>query len=74
MKNLLAIPCVIVLILATQACSTPLTMREKAAAIGTIGGAAAGAIIGSTVGHAGTGAGIGSLIGLGAGALIGDQL
>lgn len=55
-------------------CSTPLTTREKGAGIGTLGGAAAGGIIGSAVGHAGAGAAIGGLLGLGAGALIGDQL
>jgi hypothetical protein len=52
----------------------PLSTREKAAGIGTLGGAATGAIIGSTVGHAGSGAAIGGALGLGAGALIGDQL
>jgi outer membrane lipoprotein SlyB len=55
-------------------CSTPLTTREKGTGIGTLGGAAAGGIIGSAVGHAGAGAAIGGLLGLGAGALIGDQL
>jgi phage tail tape-measure protein len=55
-------------------CSTPLTTREKGAGIGALGGAAAGGIIGSAVGHAGAGAAIGGLLGLGAGALIGDQL
>jgi hypothetical protein len=40
----------------------PLTTREKGAGIGALGGAAAGGIIGSTVGHPA------------AGALIGDQL
>jgi outer membrane lipoprotein SlyB len=52
----------------------PLTTREKAAGIGTLGGAAAGGIIGSAVGHPGAGAAIGGGLGLGAGALIGDQL
>jgi outer membrane lipoprotein SlyB len=55
-------------------CSTPLTTREKGAGIGALGGAAAGGIIGSTVGRAGAGAAIGGLLGLGAGALICDQL
>ncbi len=55
---------------ALAGCSTPLTTREKGAGIGTLGGAAAGGIIGSTVGHAGAGAAIGGLLGLGAGALI----
>ena len=59
---------------ALAGCSTPLTTREKGAGIGALGGAAAGGIIGSAVGHAGAGAAIGGLLGLGAGALIGDQL
>jgi outer membrane protein with glycine zipper len=52
----------------------PLTTREKGAGIGALGGAAAGGIIGSAVGHPGAGALIGGGLGLGAGALIGDQL
>jgi outer membrane lipoprotein SlyB len=52
----------------------PLTTREKAAGIGALGGAAVGGIVGSTVGHPGAGAAIGGGLGLGAGALIGDQL
>ncbi|MGH7770626.1 MAG: glycine zipper domain-containing protein [Candidatus Binatia bacterium] len=52
----------------------PLTTREKAAGIGTLGGAAAGGIIGSAVGHPAAGAVIGGGLGLGAGALIGDQM
>lgn len=58
----------------SAACSTPLTTREKAGGIGALGGAAAGGIIGSAVGHPGAGAAIGGTLGLGAGALIGDQL
>ena len=54
--------------------SGPLTTREKAAGIGTLGGAAAGGIIGSAVNHPAAGALIGGALGLGAGALIGDQL
>jgi outer membrane lipoprotein SlyB len=52
----------------------PLTTREAGAGIGTLGGAAAGGIIGSAVGHPAAGALIGGGLGLGAGALIGDQL
>lgn len=52
----------------------PLSTREKAAGIGTLGGAAAGGLIGSTVGHPAAGALIGGGLGLGAGALIGDQM
>jgi outer membrane lipoprotein SlyB len=60
--------------LALVSCSAPLTTREKGAGIGTLGGAAAGGIIGSAVGRPGAGAAIGGLLGLGAGALVGDQL
>jgi len=51
-----------------------LTMREKGAGIGALGGAAAGGLIGAATGHAGVGAAVGGVLGLGAGALIGDQL
>jgi phage tail tape-measure protein len=51
-----------------------LTTREKGAGIGALGGAAAGGLIGTAVGHPGAGAAIGGGLGLGAGALIGDQL
>lgn len=51
-----------------------LTTREKGAGIGALGGAAVGGIIGSAVGHPGAGAAIGGGLGLGAGALVGDQL
>ena len=43
-----------------------LTTREKGAGIGALGGAA--------VGHPGAGAAIGGALGLGTGALVGDQL
>ena len=52
----------------------PLSTREKAAGIGTLGGAAAGGIIGSAVGRPAAGALLGGALGLGAGALVGDQL
>jgi phage tail tape-measure protein len=51
-----------------------LTTREKGAGIGAVGGAAAGGLIGATVGHPGTGAAIGGALGLGAGALVGDYM
>jgi outer membrane protein OmpA-like peptidoglycan-associated protein len=51
-----------------------LTTREKGAGIGALGGAAAGGIVGAAVGHPGAGAAIGGALGLGTGALIGDQL
>jgi outer membrane protein OmpA-like peptidoglycan-associated protein len=58
-----------------SACSGgSLTKREKGAGIGALGGAAAGGAIGAAVGHPGAGAAIGGVLGLGTGALIGDQL
>jgi phage tail tape-measure protein len=51
-----------------------LTTREKGAGIGALGGAAAGGLIGAAVGRPGAGAAIGGALGLGAGALVGDQL
>lgn len=62
------------LTLALLGCSEPLTTRETGAVIGTVGGAAAGGIIGSAVGHPGAGAAVGGAFGLGTGALIGDRL
>jgi len=52
----------------------PLSTREKGAGIGALGGAAAGGIVGAAVRHPAAGALIGGALGLGAGALIGDQL
>ncbi len=52
----------------------PLSTREKAAGIGTLGGAAAGGLIGAAVGRPAAGALIGGGLGLGAGALVGDQM
>lgn len=51
-----------------------ITTREKGAGIGALGGAAAGGLIRSAVGHPGIGAAVGGALGLGAGALVGDQL
>jgi len=51
-----------------------ITTREKGAGIGALGGAAAGGLIGAATGHPGIGAAVGGTLGLGAGALIGDQL
>ena len=51
-----------------------LTTREKGAGIGALGGAALGGIIGAAVGAPGVGAAVGGTLGLGAGALVGDQL
>jgi outer membrane protein OmpA-like peptidoglycan-associated protein len=75
MKRLLLGAVVIYLLAGVVGCSGgPLTTREKGAGIGALGGAAAGGIIGSAVGHPGAGAAIGGALGLGAGALVGDQL
>lgn len=52
----------------------PLSTREKGAGIGALGGAAAGGIVGAAVRRPAAGALIGGALGLGAGALIGDQL
>jgi phage tail tape-measure protein len=52
----------------------PLSTREKGAGIGALGGAAAGGIIGAAVRRPAAGALIGGALGLGAGALVGDQL
>src|SRR5437588_7085527 len=51
-----------------------LSTREKGAGIGALGGAAVGGIVGAAVGHPGAGAAIGGALGLGSGALVGDQL
>jgi len=65
----------ITMVVAGVGCSGgELTTREKGAGIGALGGAAAGGIIGAAVGHPGAGAAIGGALGLGTGALIGDQL
>ena len=61
-------------LLLTGCAGGPLTTREKGAGIGALGGAAAGGIVGAAVGHPGAGAAIGGALGLGAGALVGDQL
>jgi outer membrane lipoprotein SlyB len=42
--------------------------------VGGLGGAAAGGLVGAAVGHPAAGALIGGGLGLGAGALIGDQM
>jgi outer membrane lipoprotein SlyB len=75
MKNAICTFALIFLIVATFGCSGgSLTTREKGAGIGALGGAAVGGIIGAAVGHPGAGAAIGGALGLGSGALVGDQL
>ena len=60
--------------LVTGCAGGSLSTREKGAGIGALGGAATGGLIGAAVGHPGAGAAIGGAVGLGAGALVGDQL
>src|SRR6266480_1776378 len=79
MKNRTCVSKAPILLLAgalfTSGCAGgPLTTREKGAGIGALGGAATGGLIGAAVGHPGAGAAIGGGLGLGAGALVGDQL
>ena len=75
MKRTLTTLLGVVLVASLVGCSGgSLTTREKGAGIGALGGAAAGGIIGAAVGHPGAGAAIGGALGLGAGALVGDQL
>src|SRR5213594_2484699 len=74
MKRSLTIFLVIFFLAAPFGCARPLTTREKATAVGALGGAAAGGIIGSAVRHPAAGALIGGALGAGGGALIGDQL
>ena len=70
----IAVIVVAMTLIGTGCAGGSLTTREKGAGIGALGGAAVGGIIGSAVGHPGAGAAIGGGLGLGAGALIGDQL
>jgi outer membrane protein OmpA-like peptidoglycan-associated protein len=62
------------IILASGCAGGSLSTREKGAGIGALGGAAAGGAIGAAVGRPGVGAAVGGALGLGTGALIGDQL
>jgi phage tail tape-measure protein len=72
--NIAAVTLIFGLISLTGCSGGPLTTREKGAGVGALGGAAVGGLIGSAVGHPGAGAAIGGGLGLGAGALVGDQL
>jgi uncharacterized protein YqgC (DUF456 family) len=75
MKQVLMIVAAFLILTSGVGCSGgSLTTREKGAGIGALGGAAAGGIIGAAVGHPGAGAAIGGALGLGAGALVGDQM
>ena len=70
MNNILLIGALIL----TGCAGGPLSTREKGAGIGALGGAAAGGLVGAAVGHPGAGAAVGGALGLGTGALVGDQL
>ena len=74
MKQSWRITLIFLVLTAVGCAGGSLTTREKGAGIGTLGGAAAGGAIGAAVGHPGIGAAVGGALGLGAGALIGDQL
>lgn len=65
---------VVVAMSAAGCAGGPMTTREKGAGIGTLGGAAGGALIGSAFGRPGMGAAIGAGAGLAGGALIGDYM
>ena len=70
----LVLALVVVALVGAGCAGGELTTREKGAGIGALGGAAAGGLIGAAVGHPGIGAAVGGGLGLGAGALVGDQL
>ena len=75
MKRALTMVAVVFTLTAMAGCAGgDLSTREKGAGIGALGGAAAGGLIGAAVGHPGAGAAIGGALGLGSGALVGDQL
>ena len=62
-KAVISLVFVIVLISGMWGCSTPLSTREKGAGIGALGGAAAGGLVGTAVGHPAAGAAIGVRLG-----------
>ena len=73
-RHLKVVSVVMLFVLASGCAGGSLSTREKGAGIGALGGAAAGGAIGAAVGHPGVGAAVGGALGLGSGALIGDQL
>ena len=73
-KGLITLAGILILSTTVGCAGGNLTTREKGAGIGALGGAAAGGIIGAAVGHPGAGAAIGGALGLGGGALVGDQM
>ena len=75
MKQVITTFALVLLVTAIAGCAGgSLTTREKGAGIGALGGAAAGGLIGAAVGHPGAGDAVGGALGLGAGALVGDQM
>jgi len=67
--SLIALP----LVMGFLGCSS-MSTTQKGAAIGGLGGAAAGGLVGSAVRHPVAGALVGGALGAGGGALIGNQL
>src|SRR5215813_13025525 len=73
MRHVLATFIALSLIMAFVGCAD-LTTTQKGAAIGGLGGEAAGGLVGSAVHHPVAGALVGGALGAGSGALIGNQL
>ncbi len=74
-RRSLALMAALLLVGSLTGCAAgPLSTREKSALTGTGIGALAGGLVGAAVGHPGAGAAIGGGLGLGTGALVGDQL
>src|SRR5262245_50780847 len=73
MRHVLTTFVALSLIMAFVGCAD-LSTTQKGAAIGGLGGAAAGGLIGSAVHHPVAGALVGGALGAGSGALIGNQL
>jgi phage tail tape-measure protein len=69
LTSLIALP----LVMGFLGCSS-MSTTQKGAAIGGLGGAAAGGLVGSAVRHPVAGALVGGALGAGSGALIGNQL
>ena len=73
MRHVLATFIALPLVIAFLGCSS-MTTTQKGAAIGGLGGATAGGLVGSGVHHPVAGALVGGALGAGGGALIGNQL
>jgi uncharacterized protein YcfJ len=75
LKRIIALVLSLLMMLAVIGCSgEPLSTREKGTLIGGVGGAGAGALIGSAVGAPGAGAAIGGVGGAVAGYAIGNHM